>query len=112
MNTTIENQLRHRTIRQFKDKEISKDTLDTLLQVANRTASSVAMQHYSIIRVTDPKKRAAIAKVCKHDYVKDTPEFHLFVVDAYRNAQISQEMGEDLAAKGDMDRFFQGWTDG
>ena len=112
MNTTIENQLKHRTIRQFKSTPIEEDTLDLLLQVANRTASSVAMQHYSIIRVTDPEKRAAIAKVCNQDYVKDAPEFLLFIVDAYRNAKISEEMGEDLEAKRDMDRFFQGWTDG
>lgn len=112
MNKTIERQLNHRTIRQFKDMPIKDDVLDTLFQVANRTASSVAMQSYSIIRVTDPDKRQAIAKLCNQAYVADAPELLIFIVDAYRNAKISQEMGEDLDAKGDMDRFFQGFTDG
>lgn len=112
MNKTIKTQLNHRTIRQFKDVPIASETLDTLFQVANRTASSVAMQSYSIIRVTDLDKKKAIAKVCNQDYVVDTPELLIFVVDAFRNAKISEEMGEDLSAKRDMDRFFQGFTDG
>lgn len=112
MNKTIENQLNHRTIRKFKDTPINPDTLNTLLKVANRTASSVAMQSYSIIRVTDEDKKREIAEVCNQDYVKDTPEFLVFIVDAYRNAKISEEMGEDLDARRDMDKFFQGFTDG
>ena len=112
LNTTIRQQLDHRTIRQFKDKEVDEATLNTLFQVANRTASSTAMQSYSIIRVKDKDKRRQIAELCKQDYVKDTPEFLVFIVDVFRNAKISEEMGHDLAAKGDMDRFFQGFTDG
>lgn len=112
LNKTIENQLSHRTIRKFKDTPISSDTLNTLFEVANRTASSTGMQSFSIIRVTDQEKRREIAKVCQQDYVKDAPELLIFIADAYRNAKISEEMGEDLDAKGDMDRFFQGFIDG
>lgn len=112
MNKTIENQLEHRSIRKFKDTAVSNDVLNKLFEVANRTASSVAMQSYSIIRVTYKDKKRQIAEVCGQDYVVDTPEFVVFVVDAYRNAKISEEMGEDLNSKRDMDRFFQGWTDG
>lgn len=111
-NETIERQLNHKTIRQFKDIPIADEVLDTLFQVANRTASSVAMQSYSIIRVTDKDKKQAISKVCNQDYVAEAPELLIFVVDAYRNAKISEEMGEHLNAKRDMDRFFQGFTDG
>ncbi len=112
LNKTIENQLNHKTIRKFKDIAINQETLNTLFNVANRTASSIAMQSYSIIRVTDKDKKAEIAKLCKQDYVKDVPELLIFVVDVYRNAKIAEEQGEDLDAKRDMDRFFQGFTDG
>lgn len=112
MNITIDTQLNHRTIRKFMDKEIDKKTLNTLFEVANRTASSVAMQSYSIIRVTDRLKKLEIAKVCGQDYVENTPELLIFILDAYRNAKISEEMGEDLNSKRDMDKFFQGFTDG
>lgn len=112
LNKTIENQLNHRTIRQFKKTPIDERTLQTLFDVANRTASSVAMQSYSIIRITDKNKRQKISEICKQDYVKDAPELLIFIVDVYRNAKISEEMKEDLDAKRDIDRFFQGFTDG
>lgn len=111
MNKTIKTQLDHRTIRKFKDKAVSDEILETLFNVVNRTASSVAMQSYSIIRVTDKNIKKQISKVCKQDYVNHMPELVIFLVDAYRNAKISEEMGENLSAKRDMDRFFQGFTD-
>lgn len=112
MNKTIETQLNHRTIRKFKDQDIDSNVLNTLFEVANRTASSVAMQSYSVIRITDPQKRRKISEICRQPYVETAPELLLFIVDVYRNAKISEEMGEDLSRKRDMDRFFQGFTDG
>lgn len=112
MNKTIENQLNHRSIRAFKDKKVEDETLNTLFNVANRTSSSVAMQSYSIIRVTDSEKRKAISNVCNQEYVETAPELLIFIVDLYRNAQISKEMGENIDDKINMDKFFQGFTDG
>ncbi len=112
MNKTIENQLNHRTIRKFKNIHINDSTLNKLFQVANSTSSSTCMQSYSIIRITDSEKKLELSKICKQDYVKDVPELLIFIVDVYRNAKISEEMGENLESKRDMDRFFQGFTDG
>ena len=69
MNEMIKKQLNHRTIREFKDKEIPRDVFDTLLKVAQRTATSTGMQQSSIIRVTDQRLKEAIAEVCNQDYV-------------------------------------------
>lgn len=110
-NSTIETQLNHRTIRQFKDEKISNEIFTTLMEVANRTATSNGMQAYSIIRVTDPKVKEEISKVCKQEYVADAPELLIFLVDQFRNAQIAQEKGGDATNASDMDRFFQGFTD-
>lgn len=112
MNKTIETQLNHRSIRAFKDKKVDKETLETLFDVANRTSSSTGMQSYSIIRITDKDKRKKLSEIAGQDYVETAPELLVFIVDAYRNARISEEMGEDLEDKNDMDRFFQGFTDG
>lgn len=111
MNKTIEKQLNHRTIRKFKDIKIDNATYTTLLEVANRTPTSMGMQSYSIIRITKPTLKEEISKVCKQNYVKDAPELLIFIVDLYRNAKISEEMGKNLESKKDMDRFFQGFTD-
>ncbi|MGO3168208.1 NADPH-dependent oxidoreductase [Senegalia sp. (in: firmicutes)] len=112
MNSAIEKQLKHTSIRKFQDKEVDKETLNTLFEVANRTASSIAMQSYSMIRITDNEMKKKLSEICKQDYIKDFPEIVIFIVDVYRNARISEEKGEDLPHKKDMDRFFQGFTDG
>ena len=112
LNKTITRQLRHNSIRKFKDEQIDGSVLNTLFEVANRTSTSTGMQSYSIIRINDKEKRKKITEICKQPYVEDAPELLLFVVDVFRNAKIAEEMGEDPDNKNDMDRFFQGFTDG
>lgn len=107
----LEAQLGHRTIRRFKPAALPPELLEKLLAVAGRTASSSGMQACSIIRVTDRAKRAAIAEVCKQDYVEDCPEFWLFVVDQHRNHRICVEKGADPSGTASMDSFFQGFSD-
>lgn len=111
MNEMIKKQLNHRTIREFKDKEIASDVFDTLMEVAQRTATSTGMQQSSIIRVTDPEIKKELAKICNQEYVARAPELLVFIVDAYRNHQIAVEQGLDSDNSGDMERFFAGFTD-
>ena len=112
MNNTIKTQLNHRTIREFKEKEVPKELLDNFIDVIQRTASSTGMQTYSIIRVTDSKIKEKIATVCGQEYVARMPELFVFIVDAFRNNKIAEEIGsKKYEASHDMDRFFQGFTD-
>lgn len=111
MNDMIKKLLNHRTIREFLGKEIPEDTYNTLLEVAQRTASSTGMQQSSIIRITDTKLRKEIADICTQEYAGHAPILLIFIVDTYRNHQISIEQGYEASSSGDMDRFFQGFTD-
>jgi nitroreductase len=111
MNDMIKRQLNHRTIREFKDQEIPIEVFNTLIDVAQRTATSTGMQQYSIIRVTDPTLKKEIAKICNQEYVARAPELLIFIVDTYRNHRIALEQGLDSKNSGDMDKFFQGFTD-
>jgi len=111
LNKTIEIQKNHRTIREFKDKEISKEVMDELFEVARRTATSNGMQTYSIIRIKDKNLKEKIAKVCNQEYVKRAPELLIFIVDQYRNSQIAMEKGLTIEDTNDLDKFFQGFTD-
>jgi len=70
MNEMIKRQLNHRTIREFKDQEIDSEVFNTLIDVAQRTATSTGMQQYSIIRVTEPALKEEIAKIIR----KNQPE--------------------------------------
>jgi nitroreductase len=111
VNETIRKQLDHRTIREFTEDPIPKEIVDQLFQVARRTASSTGMQASSIIRVNDPEKKKAIAKVCRQEYVARAPELWIFIVDLYRNSRIAKEKNCFAESIRDMDRFFSGFTD-
>lgn len=111
MNHMIKKQLDHRTIREFKDEKIPAEVFNSLMEVAQRTASSTGMQQSSIIRVTDPGLKGKIAEICNQDYVGRAPELLIFIVDIYRNHQIAKEQGQEPRTSGDLDRFFQGFTD-
>jgi len=110
-NDMVKKQLEHRTIREFKDESISNDILDTLIEVARRTASSTGMQACSIIRVTDPAIRKEISIICKQDYVARAPELLIFVADQFRNLKIAEEKDCFDESSANMDRFFQAYTD-
>lgn len=111
MNETIKHQLDHRTMRFFKDEPVSKEKLEQYLQVMRRTATSVGLQSYSVIRVTDPKKREELSKVANQAYLKDVPELFIFIVDCYRIHQIAKEKDHSTEHAATMDRFFQGIAD-
>jgi len=111
MNETIQTQLAHRTIREFKDQKIPNETFEILMEVARHTATSTGMQACSIIHVTDQEIKNAIAEVCNQDYVARAPELLIFIVDQYRNNQIAREKNYFIETPRDMDRFFSSFTD-
>lgn len=111
MNETIKTQLEHRSIRKFKQESLSKDIIETIINVANQTSSSVAMQTFSIIRITDKEKKKAIADICMQPYVVDVPELWIFVADVFRNASILAELDSYPENRNDMDKFFQAFSD-
>ena len=90
-NDMINRQLNHRTIREFKDKEVPDELYKTLLEVAQRTPTSNGMQQSSIIRITDQELKNEIAKVSTQEYLARSPILLIFIVDTYRNHQIALE---------------------
>lgn len=103
--------LNHRTIREFKSSPMPPQQLSILLDISKRTATSMGLQSFSIIRIVNPELKAAIAEVCNQEYVARVPELFIFIVDAYRNSRIAREQGITSDIERDSDRFFQGWTD-
>lgn len=105
MNATIDRLLEHRSIRQFKSTPLSTEATDSLLKVAKHGATSSFMQSYSIIHVTDPAKKAALAAIGKQSYIADAAMLLVFVADHHRNAQIASEKGKSTTIIGSMDYF-------
>lgn len=104
-------QLMHRTIREFTGEPVFKDTMDQLLEVARRTATSTGLQAASIVWIKDKAIKEQMAEICHQEYVARATELLIFLVDQRRNAEILKELGQDPKNAGSIDKFFQGFTD-
>jgi FMN reductase (NADPH) len=75
----------HRSVRKFKDEKISIETVKQIIHAAQHAASSSFVQAYSLIFVTDQKKKEALARLTKNeDQIKNAPVFLLFCADMKR----------------------------
>lgn len=94
-NSTIDHQLSHRSIRAFKPQGLRDEQLTTLYEAARHTSTSMFMQQFSILHVTDPDKRAAVRRLSKQPYIGANGDLLIFLVDLYRNQKIRQAAGKD-----------------
>jgi nitroreductase len=84
-NSTLQLLLNHRSIRRYTDQPIEPELLNLLIRCGQAAPSSSFVQAYSIVRVTDPVKRAAIAHAAgDQEWVKTTPEFLVLCADMTR----------------------------
>ena len=110
-NATIDQQVNHRSIRKFKDQQLTEEQLTTLYTVFQHTATSLFMQNATLLHITDETKRAKIRELCGQKYVGAQGDLFIFVVDLYRNQQIRQQLGKDDGRLHTTDIFFQGLDD-
>ncbi len=110
-NATIDQQVNHRSIRKFKDQQLTEEQLTTLYTVFQHTATSLFMQNATLLHITDETKRAKIRELCGQKYVGAQGDLFIFVVDLYRNQQIRQQLGKDDGRIHTTDIFFQGLDD-
>ena len=110
-NATIDQQVNHRSIRKFKDQQLTEKQLTTLYTVFQHTATSLFMQNATLLHITDETKRAKIRELCGQKYVGAQGDLFIFVVDLYRNQQIRQQLGKDDGRLHTTDIFFQGLDD-
>lgn len=111
MNDTIQTQLNHRSIRNFKEETVSQNIISTLVDVARHTATSNFMQSFSIVCLTSDEKKTALAKICNQHYVAEASHVFIFVADQHRNEQIAKENSQDTSVLSTMDRFMVAMTD-
>lgn len=111
LNQTIQQQLAHRTIRAFKDQALTQEEVELLVDVAQHAATSNFLQGYSIISITDPTLKQEFALISKQPYVANNGHLFLFIVDQYRNTQITQAQNRPANVQGTTDRFIASLTD-
>ena len=85
MNQTIDLLTSHRSIRKFTDEPVDSALFKGLVEAAQASASSSFLQGVTIIRVTDPNKRAGLRAAANDQaYVETAPEFLVFCADLSR----------------------------
>ena len=72
-------------------------TLETLIAAAQSAATSSNLQTWSVIAVTDPEKKAAIARLSAgQKHIEQCPLFLAWIADTARNERLGAEEGVTL----------------
>ncbi|MCF1685605.1 NADPH-dependent oxidoreductase [Tetragenococcus halophilus] len=111
MNSVIDLQLQHRSIRKFKKEALSEEIVSKLVKAGQHAATSNYAQSYSIISITDPKKKKAIAEIGQQAHIAESGHLFIMLADQSRNASIVAKQGGSTNIFSSFDKFFIGATD-
>ncbi len=98
-NEVIGSLLQHRSVRAYRPDALPDGTLETLVAAAQSAATSSNMQTWSVIAVTEPATKAALAAVAgKQAHIEQCPLFLVWVADLSRLARLGTAAGQTLEA--------------
>lgn len=87
---------KHHSVRQFKDKALSDETVQKLVEAGQSASTSSYLQTYSIIGVDDPEIKKQLKEVSGQPYVVDNGYLFVFVLDYYRHNLINENVDFDM----------------
>ena len=97
MNQTIENLVKHVSVRDFKDETISENTKEELIKAAQSGSTSEFVQAFSIIEITDSDLRNQLSDITiSSPHVKKADTFYIFVADLNRQATMLKHHNQSL----------------
>ncbi len=89
--------LSHRSVRGYRTDALPAGTLETLIAAAQSAATSSNLQTWSVIAVTDPAKKAALARLANNQkHIEQCPLFLVWLADISRNARLGDQEGVTL----------------
>ncbi|MEW8237291.1 MAG: nitroreductase A [gamma proteobacterium symbiont of Stewartia floridana] len=95
LTATQQLQINHRSVRRFLDKPLEPGQLEALISCGQAAATSSFIQAYSVIRVTSPEKRRAIAVAAGGQvWIEKAAEFLVFCADLRRISQACEAAGK------------------
>lgn len=96
-NETVASLLSHRSVRGYRPDALPPGTLETLMAAAQSAATSSNLQTWSVIVVTDPARKAALAKLAANQkHITQCPLFLVWVADLSRNQRLGEQEGVTL----------------
>ena len=85
LTATQQLQLEHRSVRRFQDRSLQEGQLEDLIRCGQGAATSSFIQAYSVVRVTRPEARAAIARAAGGQaWIEQAAEFLVYCADLRR----------------------------
>ena len=99
MNPTIELLKSHRSIRKFTEQKVPHALLRELISAGQSAATSSHIQAYSVIHVTNPATREAIAELAGgQGYVASASDFLVFCADMKRPLEAAERAGAEVVS--------------
>lgn len=94
----IESLMTHRSIRTYKDEPVQPDVLHTIIRAGQHASTANGVQAYSVIHVTDEKKRKQLAELSKNPTQFNTAGAVLILcMDFYRIKEAARQAGKDVS---------------
>ncbi len=85
MNETIELLHRRKSVRAFEDRPVPPEVKNALFEAALQAPSAGNMCLYTILDITDPQRKAALAESCDHQpFIATAPLVLVFCADYQR----------------------------
>jgi nitroreductase len=98
-NEVIAALLDHRSVRAYRPDPLPDGTLETLVAAAQSAATSSNMQTWSVVSVTDPARKARLARIANDQrHIEQCPLFLVWLADLSRLARLAEGEGTALAA--------------
>lgn len=85
----FETMIHHSSVRSFTQQELSAELKERLILAAQSASSSNFLQAFSLIEITDQKKRKAIEKIANFPVDNgNNGQFYIFVADLNKHANV------------------------
>jgi FMN reductase [NAD(P)H] len=106
MNSTLQTQHRHRSIRSYTDQPVSDAMLEAIIRSAHSAPTSMNAQEISLIVVRDAERRARIAELAGGQaWVAQAPVFVAIVIDFHKTELGLRKAGMTQLAHESMEGF-------
>lgn len=97
MNEAITTILNHRSIRHFKDKQLSDEQIKTIVACAQAASTSSFIQAYSIIGIKEKEKKRKLAEIAgNQEYVAENGHLFIFCADLSRHELIGEMENKEV----------------
>jgi nitroreductase len=96
-NDAVARMLSHRSVRGYRSDPVPEGTLETLVAAAQSAATSSNLQAWSVVSVSDPARKARLAKIANNQkHIEQCPLFLAWIADLSRLERLGAANGVTL----------------